>query len=82
MSAKTSAARRAAFMAAVAETGNRTLAAERAKVSASWVTLHRATDPAFKAELEAAVATFKASFDRLRTNGGVGSGAGVRASAG
>ena len=47
MTAKTSPARRAAFMAAVAATGNRTLAAERARVSPSWVTLHRATDPAF-----------------------------------
>ena len=56
MTAKTSPARRAAFMAAVAATGNRTLAAERAKVSASWVTLHRATDPAFRAELDAAMA--------------------------
>ena len=55
MSAKTSPARRAAFMAAVAETGNRTIAAERARVSQSWVTLHRATDPAFRAELDAAL---------------------------
>lgn len=69
MTAKTSPARRAAFMAALAETGNRTLAAERAKVSQSWVTLHRATDPDFRAELDAAIATAKASFDTLRTTG-------------
>ena len=63
-------------MAAVAETGNRTLAAERAKVSQSWVTLHRATDPAFRAELDAAVASAKASLGKLGTGGGTaGSGA-------
>lgn len=69
MSAKTSPVRRAAFMAVVAETGNRTLACERAKVSQSWVTLHRATDPAFRAELEAAVATARARLSGLRAAG-------------
>jgi hypothetical protein len=69
MSAKTSLARRRAFFAAVAETGNQTLAAERAKVSRSWVTLHRQTDPQFRAELDAAVALAKA---RLRGAVGVG----------
>lgn len=63
MSAKTSAARREAFFAALRETGNRTIAAERARVSQSRVTLHRANDPAFKAEIEAAVAEARA---RLR----------------
>ncbi|MES2442862.1 MAG: hypothetical protein V4574_08530 [Pseudomonadota bacterium] len=60
MSAKTSAARREAFLAALAETGNRTIAAERARVSQSWVTLHRARDPAFKAAMVAAVAGARA----------------------
>jgi hypothetical protein len=60
MSAKTGAARREAFFAALAATGNRTLAAERAKVSQSWVTLHRAQDPAFRARMEVAVAEAKA----------------------
>jgi hypothetical protein len=66
MSHKTSLARRAAFLQAVAETGNQTLAAERAKVSRSWVQLHRSTDPAFDAEVRAAL---KASFDKLRMSG-------------
>ena len=48
MSAKTSAARRRAFFAGLAETGNQTLAAERAKVSLSLVTLHGSTDLAFR----------------------------------
>lgn len=73
MSAKTSPARRRAFFAALAETGNQTIAAERAKVSRSWVTLHRTSDPAFRAELEAAVAAAKAALDeRGAAGGGVG----------
>ncbi|PAX07118.1 hypothetical protein [Sphingomonas lenta] len=64
MTARTSERRRAAFFAALAETGNQTLAAERAKVSRSWVTLHRAGDPAFKAEMDAAVAAAKGRLDQ------------------
>lgn len=52
MSRKISAARREAFFRALAETGNQTIAAERAKVSRSWVTLHRAADPAFRARVD------------------------------
>jgi hypothetical protein len=70
VSAKTSAARRAAFFAALRETGNQTIAAERAKVSRSWVQLQRSTDPAFKADVAAAVAKAKAHFDKLRASGG------------
>jgi hypothetical protein len=70
MSAKTSNARREAFLKAVRETGNQSLAAERAKVSRSWVQLHRSTDPAFDAEVRAAVAQAKESLawapDRVR----------------
>ena len=65
MTAKTSQARRNAFISAVRETGNQTLAAERAKVSQSWVQLHRSTDPMFKAAvieaIEAAKAQLKAA---------------------
>jgi hypothetical protein len=61
MSRKTSPARRAAFLKALAETGNQTLAAERAKVSRSWVQLHRSTDPEFDAACKAAIAAAKAS---------------------
>ena len=66
MSRKFSEARKRAFFQAVRETGNQTLAAERAKVSRSWVQLHRSTDPAFDAEVRAAL---KASFDKLRMSG-------------
>ncbi len=60
MSAKISPARRAAFLKAVRETGNQTIAAERAKVSRAWVQLHRSTDPQFKADVAAAVAEARA----------------------
>lgn len=56
MSAKTSPARRAAFLTALGETGNHTIAAAHAKVSRSWVTLHKTNDPEFRAACEAAVA--------------------------
>lgn len=64
MAVKMCAKRRAAFFAALRETGNQTLAAERAKVSRSWVSLHRAGDPEFRAEKEAAVAAAKGRLDR------------------
>lgn len=57
MSHKTSKARVEAFFTALAETGNQTISAEQACVSRSWVTLHRSTDPAFKARIEACIAT-------------------------
>jgi hypothetical protein len=59
MSRKTSTARREAFFRALAETGNQTLAAERAKVSRSWVCLHSQRDPEFRARVRAAVAAAK-----------------------
>lgn len=55
MSHKTSPARQAAFLKALAETGNQTIAAERAKVSRSWVQLHRTRDADFDAAVRAAV---------------------------
>jgi hypothetical protein len=60
MSAKFSASRIEAFLAALRETGNQTLAAERAKVSRSWVQLHRSGDPEFKRAMDEAVAEAKA----------------------
>jgi hypothetical protein len=69
MSHKTSPARRAVFFTALAETGNQTLAAERAKVSRSWVQLHRSTDPAFDEACRAAIAEAKAGFEALRASG-------------
>ncbi|RYD66582.1 MAG: hypothetical protein EOP58_05130 [Sphingomonadales bacterium] len=70
MSAKTSAARGAAFFAALAATGNQALACERARVSRSWVGLHAREEPGFRAAMDAAIAEARASFDKLRTSGG------------
>ena len=69
MSAKTSPARRAAFFKALRETGNQTLACERARVSRAWVQLQRSTDPAFKAEVVAAVAEARANLLAARAAG-------------
>lgn len=55
MSAKMSAARRAAFLKALSESGNITVSAERAKVSRSWVQLHRSTDPEFDSACRASL---------------------------
>jgi hypothetical protein len=62
MTAKFTQARKDAFLAALAETGNQTLAAERAKVSRSWVCLHRSGDAEFRRLSDEAVAAAK---DRL-----------------
>ncbi|MDT8760821.1 hypothetical protein MZO42_19140 [Sphingomonas psychrotolerans] len=67
MSRKTSMTRREAFFRAPTETGNQTIAAERAKVSRSWVTLHRAQEPGFRARMEA----IGAARARLRAAAGV-----------
>jgi hypothetical protein len=61
MTAKFGLARRRAFLAALAATGNQTLAAERAKVSRSWVTLHRASDPKFRRAMDEAAAEARAA---------------------
>jgi hypothetical protein len=77
MSAKISAARAAAFLKAVGETGNQTLAAERAKVSRSWVLLHRGRDPGFDAAVKAAVEEARGRLQGFSTSleaSGVGSG--------
>jgi len=58
MSRKTSPARVAAFLAALRATGNQTLAAERARVSRSWVTLHRASDAGFDGAVREACLDF------------------------
>lgn len=66
MSAKFGARRVEAFLSALRATGNQTLAAERAKVSRSWVTLHRASDPAFRQAIDEAVAEAR---ERLARHG-------------
>ena len=58
MSAKIGAAKRRTFLRALEATGNQTLAAERAKVSRSWVVLHRKRDPGFDAAVRAACLDF------------------------
>jgi hypothetical protein len=69
MSKKFSAARKRAFLHYLAETGNQTISAERAKVSRSWVCLHRKEDAEFDAACRVAIAAAKASLDPLGTNG-------------
>ena len=63
MVAKFGEARRQAFFDALRATGNQTLAAEAAKVSLSWVTLHRGKDPKFRRLMNEAIAEARA---RLR----------------
>jgi hypothetical protein len=65
MTKKTSKARTDAFFKALTETGNQTISAERACVSRSWVSQHRASDPAFKARMEACIAQARARLSRL-----------------
>lgn len=75
MTRKFDAARREAFLAALRACGNQTLAAERAKVSRSWVQLRRAEDPGFRLAVAQAVA---AAGEALRNgrNARDGNGAG------
>lgn len=63
---KIKAARQRAYLAALAECGNLTLAAERAKVSRSWALQHRRRDAAFDAACIEALAAAKA---RLSAHG-------------
>ena len=81
MTAKSGQARKEAFLAALRETGNRTIAAERAKVSQSWVTLQRKSDPAFKAACEeareAARRALASAPDQVRSSGQARSASGT-----
>jgi hypothetical protein len=56
LSAKFSAQRKGAFLRYLSQSGNITLSAERAKVSRSWVRLHRSSDAGFDAACLAAIA--------------------------
>ena len=69
MTAKISASRRTAFLTALRATGNQTIAAERAKVSRSWVCKWRALDPEFDAACREAINRAKQHFDRLSASG-------------
>lgn len=70
MTRKFDESRRRAFLDVLAETGNQTIAAERAKVSQSWVTLHRSTDPGFRAAIVEAREKAKQALGALRVGGG------------
>lgn len=67
---KITAARRDAFLRVLGECGNQTVAAERARVSRSWVCKWRGMDPAFDAAVKGAVEAAKA---RLRAEAAEGS---------
>ncbi len=56
MTVRMSERRRDAFLAALEESGNQTLAAEKACVSRSWVCKERGLNPEFDAEVRAAIA--------------------------
>lgn len=75
MTQKFSQARKEAFLAALRVTGNQTLAAERAKVSQSWVQFHRKENPAFRTAVARAVDEAKAALrqaQRERDGNGAG----------
>jgi hypothetical protein len=74
MSAKISEARRRAFLAALGESRNQTLAAERAKVSRAWVQLHRARDPAFGRAVAEALAAARQALALRRGDDAQGDG--------
>lgn len=56
MAHKTSPARVEAFFRALGETGNQTIAAERARVTRQWAQLRRKADPDFAARMAATIA--------------------------
>lgn len=70
MNAQDSQARRAAFLAALAETGNQTLAAERAGVTRGWVGHQRRSLPEFGIEVVDALARWAARLDADRRGRG------------
>lgn len=75
MTRKFTQARKDAFLAALRESGNQTLAAERAKVSRSWVQVQRGEDPAFREGIARAVEEAKAALRQAQGERG-GNGAG------
>ena len=60
--------RRAAFLEALAETGNQTLAAERACVSRGWVLKERRANPAFDSACRSAIEAAKARLGEAGSN--------------
>lgn len=72
ISTKINTRRRAKFLHFLAASGNLTLSAERAKVSRSWVGLHRSTDPAFDAACRAAIAGARVMLGHRQARGAAG----------
>ncbi|HEY0027313.1 MAG TPA: hypothetical protein VGC35_05540 [Allosphingosinicella sp.] len=68
---KITAARREAFLRVLGECGNQTLAAERARVSRSWVCKWRGLDPDFDAAVKGACAKARARLREERREGTV-----------
>ena len=73
MTQKFSAQRKRAFLNCLGQSGNQTLSAERAKVSRSWVRLHRQTDPEFDAACREAIDIAKMMLRALRDAGSTSS---------
>lgn len=78
MPARTSPARVAAYFRALEQTGNLTLAAERARVSQTWARERRAADPAFAARMTAAIETARARLRDAAAGRGIAPPAGWR----
>ena len=72
MTRKFGQARKDLFLARLSETGNRTLAAEAAKVSQAWVGLHRKSDPDFQRACAEAVEAAKAGLRQAQGERGEG----------
>lgn len=66
MGREVTAARRAAFLRALGETGSLTLSAERAKVNKDWSLWHRKRDPVFDAACREAIASARAALEATR----------------
>jgi hypothetical protein len=72
MTRKFGQARKDLFLARLSETGNRTLAAEAAKVSQAWVGLHRKSDPDFQRACAEAAEAAKAALRQAQGERGEG----------
>ena len=72
MSAKITSRRRAKFLHFLTASGNLSLSAERAKVSRSWVGLHRSSDPAFDDACRGAIAEARVALGHRQARGASG----------
>ena len=65
MTQKFGAQRKRAFLTYLSQSGNQTLSAERARVSRSWVQLHRSSDAEFDAACRAAIEEAREALGRV-----------------